>query len=278
MARKEEKDMRELFEQDFYKIRNDVSKSDMGINFPEIEQAKLVKVENGKQERREDIFPMRQVDSRGIKFEYSEGRYKRFLESFDGWLGDALDEKTEDTSRYLFIGAGVVRPIVEFDQVDSIRSRGPRHQQVLRTFYSKRQEIDTTFEEIFGKNAQGDRVLSNEIRDIDLPVINGLRVVLSYLRKAYDLDPDKERLFYLITEVSRNAIKEVVSLQRPDFRGIGRAAYGFSEGGEVGDRLTMSVVPPWVLALASPISQDRYEHLGLDLWEDKLHIDSSDIG
>lgn len=267
----------ETIDHDYRQTAHDLA---VAYDYPELEVACLNIVDNGHNEKRDDVFPMREVSSRSLKFEFSKSRYAHFNTEFVAWLGDKPVAETQDlenTSRFLFIGAAAARSIIEFDQVRVIRSRGPRHLQVLNRFYSSNKDIMNAFSEMFSGDESEFKVVADDIKERDVPTINGYRAMLSYLYGGYATDINKKVMFSELLRDSRAAIVEVIKNQNPAFCNIGRAGYGRSEGQMVGNYLTADVLPSWLLALAVPMTKESYNHLGSELWNDAFAIEPATL-
>lgn len=285
----------ELVQETFATLATDLSAQH---KFPELMRAELDIVSNGRFES-DDVFPMRQVNSRRPRFEFSHGRYQRFNAEVEGWLSDTpvASHGLESVSLFLFIGAGLVRPIVEDDQMIRFGRQGPRHIQVISKFYKEKKAIENTFEEILGNNPEGHKAVVDEIPDERVTSINGLRVFLAYLYAGYPHDPDKKSLFGELLRDSRYLIKETVKRERPDFIKNGQIflkedaqkditeetiIFANEDGPEtkivqVADRLCSSVLPSWLIALATPVTKQSFGHLGSEIWDDKFYIEPTEV-
>ncbi|MCA9332958.1 hypothetical protein KDA00_03725 [Candidatus Saccharibacteria bacterium] len=286
----------EFVRDSFAEIASDLT---LRHDFPELQRPTLDIVVNGRFEN-DDVFPMRQVNSRNMRFEFSHGRYSRFASEFEGWLTHepVSSRGLLQTSLFLFIGSGLVRPIVEDDQMIRFGRQGPRHIKVISNFYNNKKAIEDSFEEIVGNNPEGHKTIVEEITDERIGQINAMRVYLSYLYAAYPDNPDKKSLFGELLRDSRNAIKGVVNLERPTFIDVGRffikedsqsdvteeAIIFASDDTEpnkrvvqVANRLCSSVLPSWLIALATPVTKESFGHLGSDIWDDRFFIEPTDI-
>ncbi len=247
-------------------------------HYPELHDAQLDIAENGHDKKRDEVFPMQQQDSRRIKFNFSKARFGHFSSQFSTWLEDQPihNRDLQRVSLFMFIGVEAVRPVVEFDHTRYIHDGGKRHADVIRRFYKDSKDVSNTFKDIFGNSPEGDHVVAGDISDNDIERINGQRVAMSYLYRAYSRDQDKKALLSETLRDSRASIREFITNQRPHYRLLGESTLGASEGHRVGNFVTVTNLPSWLISLSCPVTESSYKHIGAELWDDDFYIQTAE--
>ncbi len=243
-------------------------------DFPELKNSRLEVVDNA-YDPRNASFPLRISDSRHPNFIHTPEGYNHYLDEFKSFYGDdePVSRGLDNLASLLYVGAGLVQPVITFDLFERYPVKNGRHVAAVKKFYQDRRDISAVFEDVFGIDPIGPMhaELSQVLRDEDVMRINGLRAAFCYLYGALRRSNDKSALGELVT-ASRQKIYDHVVHTRDDYRAVATPTYG-ETAQETGDMLLMDTMPTWLIALATPMKPESFDHLGKKFWQDKFAIE-----
>ncbi len=213
------------------------------------------------------IFPMRQVDSRKLKFVFNEQSFGQFADVFGYHFGD-IAKREGTTARQvaseLYIGCGIADTIVKYDLQDAVMDE--KRLRAIRSFFANKDDIEELFIELFppGPDFPHDVLWrqSEHVTDRKAMEINGLRVGLRYM---FNVRSEVGGVPYdSIVERSRTILQDTFLHNREIYLQIAERRHDRDH--RVGEAAFIDGIPEWLFAFAKPMRPEAFSHLTQPSW------------